>query len=138
VGNKRSPTYDGDYQRPVRPERHTHVDMADPRVASCIRFDHRQAVHLLQHCSSMSHKGSLRLSKAKSISPWASPLRVGFPHSGTHRLNRRQPSHPSKRPTREASEPGHSSPLSTSNTIETHTSLTSERLTMSPWVEPIS
>jgi len=39
------------------------TDMADPQVASCIRCDHRQAIHLLQHCPSMPHKDSLRLQR---------------------------------------------------------------------------
>src|SRR5882724_9523037 len=30
------------------------TDMADPQVASCFRFDHRQAIHLLRHCSRIS------------------------------------------------------------------------------------
>jgi len=51
---KGSPTYDEDYRRPT-------TDVAEPRVTSCIRFDHRQATHLLQHRSSMSHKDSIRL-----------------------------------------------------------------------------
>ena len=51
---KGSPTYDEDYRRPT-------TDMAEPRVASCIRFDHRQATHLLRRRSSMSHKDSMRL-----------------------------------------------------------------------------
>lgn len=33
--------------------------MADPRVISCIRSDHRQVIHLLQLCSSMSTWGQL-------------------------------------------------------------------------------
>src|SRR6202789_2379246 len=92
-----------------------HIDMADPQVASCIRFDHRQAIHLLQHCSSMSHKDSLRLQRQKETekkkTPRTNPLRLGFPLSTTLQLDQRQPSHPSKRPTREASKPGRSKPL---------------------------
>jgi hypothetical protein len=34
---QRSPTFDGDYQRPMTPKRHTYA--ADPRVVSCIRPD---------------------------------------------------------------------------------------------------
>src|ERR1700761_6997846 len=51
---KGSPTYDEDYRRPT-------TDVAEPRVASCIRFDHRRAIHLLQHRSSTSHKDGIRL-----------------------------------------------------------------------------
>src|SRR5258708_26383922 len=44
--------------------------MADPQVASYVRFDHRQATHLLQHCSSTSQKNGLRLhQKAKPYGP---------------------------------------------------------------------
>jgi hypothetical protein len=72
-------------------------------VASYIRFDHQQATHLLQHCSSTSHNNGLRLQKAKQ-SPRASPLQVGPSHmTGTHQLDTRQPSQPLKRPTKEAS-----------------------------------
>jgi hypothetical protein len=74
-------------------------------VASCIRFDHRQAIHLLQHRLSMSHKDSIRLQRQKQNTPRASPLRVGFPRSGSHRLDTRRPGHRSKGPTGEASEP---------------------------------
>ena len=89
---QRSPTYDGDYRRPMTPERRT--DMADLRVASCIRFDHRQATHLLQHRSKHVTKGRPDGFKGKNDTPRASLLRVGFPHSRTHQLDMRQPSHP--------------------------------------------
>jgi hypothetical protein len=77
-GNKRSPTYDGDYRRPTSPKRRTHIDVADPRVASCIRFVHRQAIHLLQHRSSTSQKDGTRLHKGKHT-PGASSPRVRLP-----------------------------------------------------------
>jgi hypothetical protein len=32
VGNKGSPTYGGDYRRPMTPERRANVDVADPQV----------------------------------------------------------------------------------------------------------
>src|SRR6266849_562394 len=96
-----SPTDDEDYRRLT-------TDVAEPRVASCIRFDHRQATHLLQHRSSMSHKDSIRLYRQDT--PRTDPLRAGFPRGGTHPLDSRRPSHPSKRPTREASKPGRSKP----------------------------
>jgi len=67
-----SPTFNEDYQRPVTPKK-AHTDAADPRVVSCIRSDHRQAIHLLQHRSSMSHKDSLRLSKSKARATKAPP-----------------------------------------------------------------
>jgi hypothetical protein len=111
---KRSPTYDEDYRRPMMPKRHAHVDMADPQVASCIRFDHRQAIHLLQHCLSLSHKDSIRLQRQGA--PQVSPLRVGFPRSEAHQLDTRQPGHPTKRPTGEASKTKSAqSPFSTSS-----------------------
>ena len=47
----------------------THTDMADPQVASCIRFDHRQAIHLLQHRSSTSHKDGSRLQRQTKEKP---------------------------------------------------------------------
>jgi hypothetical protein len=93
---KRSPTYDEDYRRPMMPKRHAHVDMVEPQEASCIRFDHRQAIHLLQHCLSLSHKDSIRLQRQGA--PQVSPLRVGFPRSEAHQLDTRQPGHPTKRP----------------------------------------
>src|SRR3981189_346840 len=56
----------------------------------------------------MSHKDSSRLQRQnkKKLSPRTSPLRVGFPHGRTLQLDQKQPSHPSKRPTGEASKPG--------------------------------
>jgi|HubBroStandDraft_5_1064220.scaffolds.fasta_scaffold271986_1 hypothetical protein len=51
-----------DYQRPATPERHA-TDVADPLVVSCIRIDHRQAIHLLQHRSIASHKDGSRLQR---------------------------------------------------------------------------
>jgi|SRR5882757_2247485 hypothetical protein len=67
---KGSPTYDEDYRRPT-------TDVAEPRVASCIRFDHRRAIHLLQHRSSTSHKDGIRLQRQNT--PRTGPHRVGFP-----------------------------------------------------------
>jgi len=58
-----------------------------------------------QRCSSMSHKDSMRLFKGKNT-PRASPVRVGFPHGESHRLDPRRPGRPSRRPTGEASGPG--------------------------------
>jgi len=49
------------------------VDVADPRVASCIRFDHRQAIHLLQHRSSLSQKDSSRLQQRQKRTLGQSP-----------------------------------------------------------------
>jgi len=93
----------------------THVvDMADPQVASCIRFDHRQAIHLLQHRLSLSHKDSIRLQRQNA--PRVGPLRVGFPRSEAHRLDTRQPGRPTKRPTGGASKTESAqSPFSTSD-----------------------
>jgi hypothetical protein len=105
VRKEGSPTYGGDYRRPTTPKGRATWTWRIPKWLSCIGFDHRQAIHLLQHRSSMSHKDSSRLQRQKS-SPRASPLRVGFPHGRTHQLDGRRPSRPSKRPTREASEPG--------------------------------
>jgi hypothetical protein len=88
----------------------SHADMADPRVASCIRFDHRQAIHLLLLCSSTSQKDGLKASKAtRRLGPV--PFEQAFPRSRSLPLDMRSPGHPSRRPTREASEPGRSKPL---------------------------
>ena len=105
------------------------TDVAEPRVASCIRFDHRQATHLLLHRSSASHKDGMRLQR--QITPGTDPLRAGFPRGRTHPLDWRRPSHPSKRPTREASEPGRSlkAPFQPLTFL-----FPSERVTTSPWV----
>ena len=111
--NQRSPTYCEDYRRPT-------TDTTDPQMASCLRFDHRQAIHPLQPHSSMSHKDSSRLHQAKGEPP-PTPRSISFEQAshkaGTHPLDMRQPSQPSKKPTREAnklSKPSRSSPLSTS------------------------
>jgi len=113
--------------------------MADPQVASCNQVwpsaSNPPPSTLLKHVT----QGQLKAFKGKS-SPRASPLRVGFPHSRTHQLDRRQPSHPLKRPTGEASKLGHSKPLF-NLWHKTNTSpfpFRLEWLTTSPWVEPIS
>jgi hypothetical protein len=87
----------------------TCIDMADPQVASCNQVwpsaSNPPPSTLLKHVT----QGQLKAFKGKS-SPRAGPLRVGFPHSRTLQLDRRRPSHPSKRPTREASKLGRSKP----------------------------
>lgn len=58
------------------------TDTADSQVASCIRFDHRQAIHILQCHSSKVTKGQLKATKGKaspdtrgqSRSSWASHM----------------------------------------------------------------
>jgi hypothetical protein len=85
-----------------------------------------------QHRLSTSHKDGIRLHKAKGErppTPRADLLRAGFPHSGTHRLDVRQPGQPSKKPTREASKPSHSEPPFNLLSVPVETS---------PWVKPIS
>ena len=61
-GETKVTALDEDYQRPVTPERRA-TDMADPLVVSCIRIDHRQAIHLLHHRSIASHKDGSRLQR---------------------------------------------------------------------------
>jgi hypothetical protein len=61
-GETKVTALDEDYQRPATPERHA-TDMADPLVVSCIRIDHRQAIHLLHHRSIASHKDGSRLQR---------------------------------------------------------------------------
>src|SRR6266403_541040 len=61
-----------------------HPDTVDPQVASCIRFDHRQAIHVLQHRSSKVTQGQLKALKAMrgnkaSSHTKAGPIRVGLP-----------------------------------------------------------
>jgi hypothetical protein len=83
----------------------THIDMMDPQVASWPSASNPPPSTLPKPVT----QGQLKAFKGK-LSPWASPLWIGFPHSGTHRLDGRRPSHPSKRPTREASKLGRSKP----------------------------
>ena len=131
VGNKGSPTYDEDCRRRTTP--------ADPRVASCIRFDHRQAIHLLSTSLKHVSQGQHEAFKGKNT-PRADPLRVGFPRGETHRLDGRRPGRPSKRPTGEASEPGSlKAPFQPpTQSKQTHPFFLSEQVTASPWVKPIS
>jgi hypothetical protein len=67
-GSKRSLTYQGDYQHPnCSPfRRRTFVNAADPQVTSCIRFGHRQAIHLLSTLPEHIAQGRLETLKAKS------------------------------------------------------------------------
>jgi len=82
--------------------------MADPPVVSCIRFDHRQAIHLLQHRSITSHKDGSRLQRwAKPTSfhnHQARPLWISLP-TKRDSLTQHKTGQPTirKRPTGEAS-----------------------------------
>jgi hypothetical protein len=118
---QRSPTFDEDYRRPMTPKRHTQTRRI-PEWLSCIRSDHRQAIHLLQHRSKHATQGQLEASKAKrgnkvpARPPRPIPFWVRFSRiTELHWLDVRWPSLPWKRPTKEASELNPSSPLSTSD-----------------------
>ena len=86
-------------------------------MAGCLRFDHRQAIHLLQHCLRLSLKDSVRLQRQKKHASGRSISSRLFRIVKVHRLDTGQPSHPSWRPTREASNATSlKSPFSTSDT----------------------
>jgi len=70
----------------------THTDVADPLVASCIRHDHRQAIHLLQTLLKHITQGRLKASKHNHQGQF--PFESGLPRSRTHWLDGRQPSQP--------------------------------------------
>jgi hypothetical protein len=130
-GKQRSPTYDGDYQRPMTPKRHSRRHGGSP---SGWLHQVWPSASNPPPSTSLKHvtKGQPKGFKGKT--PRASLLRVGFPRGRTHPLDTRQPSHPSKRHTKEASKLGSlESPLSTSDTTTPP-----EQATTSPWAEPIS
>ncbi len=113
----------------------TYVDVADPRVASCIRFDHRQAIHLLQHRLSLSQKDSIRLQRQKHALGQSPSSRLPTWQDSSTRHKTTQSS------IREAYLRGKQiESLKTPFQPLTQNKPTNpaERATMSPWVEPIS
>jgi len=113
-----------------------------PKWLAASGFDHRQAIHLLQHCSSMSHKDSSRLQRQnkKKVEP--------SDQSPSSRLPTWQDSSTRSETTQSSIKEAYwrgeqtrsaQSPFSTSDTKQTHPLFfQSERGTMSPWVKPIS
>ena len=86
---QRSPTFNGDYQQPMMPKRPTQMRRI-PEWLSCIRFDHRQAIHhpstLLKHIIQRqleTFKGKGR-QQGPHNHQGQSPFESGFPHNGTH------------------------------------------------------
>ena len=129
MGNKGSPTYDEDCGRPTTP--------ADPRVASCIRFDLRQAIHLLQHRSSMSHKDSMRLQRRKKTRQGPVPFELASHVVRLINSTRDDPVvHRRGLLERRANQVCSKAPFQPPT--QTHPIFPSERVTASPWVKPIS
>jgi hypothetical protein len=72
VERQRSPPLMRTTKRPATPERHA-TDVADPLVVSCIRIDHRQAIHLLRHRSNSHHIRMARGFKGEQRQPASQP-----------------------------------------------------------------
>jgi hypothetical protein len=72
VRTKVTQPFNEDYQRPATPKRHAQT-WRIPKWLSCIRSDHQQAIHLLQHRSSTSQKRWLKASKAANNHQGQSP-----------------------------------------------------------------